>query len=56
MLFRSDVSIETNIVKTIPKKTSGGQTGYVVDSYRVTRQNGNEISRIKIDRDTYSAR
>ena len=50
-----DVSIETNIIKTMPKKSSGGSTGYVVDSFRVVRQNGNVISREKIARDTYSA-
>ncbi len=50
-----DISIETNIIKTMKKKTSGGSTGYVVDSYRVVRQNGNVISREKISRDTYSA-
>jgi vancomycin resistance protein YoaR len=51
-----DVSIEAEIIKTIPKKTSSGQTGYVADSYRVTKQNGVIISRVKIARDTYSAR
>jgi vancomycin resistance protein YoaR len=51
-----EVSIEAEIIKTIPKKTSSGQTGYVADSYRVTRQNGVLISRVKISRDTYSAR
>jgi vancomycin resistance protein YoaR len=51
-----EVSIETEIIKTIPKKTSSGQTGYVADSYRVTKQNGTIISREKISRDTYSAR
>ena len=50
-----DVSIETNILKTMKKKTAGGSTGYVVDSYRVVRQNGVVISREKISRDTYSA-
>ena len=50
-----DVSIETNIIKTMPKKSSGGSTGYVVDSFRVVRQNGVVISREKIARDTYSA-
>ncbi len=50
-----DVSIETNIIKTMKKKTSGGSTGYVVDSFRVVRQNGVVISREKISRDTYSA-
>jgi vancomycin resistance protein YoaR len=51
-----EVSIEAEIIKTIPKKTSSGQTGYVADSYRVTKQNGVLISRTKIARDTYSAR
>ena len=50
-----DISIETNIIKTMAKKTSGGANGYVVDSYRVVKQNGVEISREKISRDTYSA-
>jgi vancomycin resistance protein YoaR len=50
-----DISIETNIIKTMPKKTSSGSTGYVVDSYRVVRQNGEVISKEKISRDTYSA-
>ena len=50
-----DISIETNIIKTMPKKTSGGSTGYVVDSFRVVRQNGEVISSEKISRDTYSA-
>lgn len=50
-----DISIETNVIKRTPKKTSGGSAGYVVDSYRVVRQNGVEISREKISRDTYSA-
>ena len=50
-----DISIETNIIKTMPKKTAGGSAGYVVDSFRVVRQNGQLISREKISRDTYSA-
>lgn len=50
-----DISIETNIIKTMPKKTAGGATGYVVDSFRAVRQNGQLISREKISRDTYSA-
>lgn len=50
-----DVSIETNIIKTMPKKTGGGSKGYVVDSYRVVKQNGEVISKEKISRDTYSA-
>ena len=50
-----DISIETNIIKTMPKKTAGGAKGYVVDSFRVVRQNGQVISREKIARDTYSA-
>ena len=50
-----DISIETNIIKTMPKKTAGGSTGYVVDSFRVVRQNGQLISKEKISRDTYSA-
>lgn len=50
-----DVSIETNIIKTMPRKTAGGANGYVVDSFRVTKQNGQVISREKISRDTYSA-
>lgn len=51
-----EVSIEAEIIKTIPKKTAGGQTGYVADSFRITKQNGNLIKREKISRDTYSAR
>ena len=39
----------------MPKKTAGGATGYVVDSFRAVRQNGQLISREKISRDTYSA-
>jgi len=50
-----DISIETNIIKTMPKKTAGGSAGYVVDSFRAVRQNGQLISREKISRDTYSA-
>ena len=50
-----DISIETNIIKTMPRKSKGGSTGYVVDSFRVVRQNGEVISREKISRDTYSA-
>ncbi|MBR1539898.1 MAG: VanW family protein [Clostridia bacterium] len=50
-----DISIETDIIKTMPKKTTGGAKGYVVDSFRVVRQNGQVISREKIARDTYSA-
>ena len=50
-----DISIETEIIKTIAKKTSSGYTGYVVDSYKVYRQNGTIIKREKISRDTYSA-
>jgi len=50
-----DISIETDIIKTMSKKSSSGANGYVVDSYRVTRQNGQVISREKISRDTYSA-
>ena len=50
-----DISIETKIIKTMARKTAGGSTGYVVDSYRVVRQNGQVISREKISRDTYSA-
>ena len=50
-----DVSIETDIIKTMPKKTKTGSTGYVVDSYRVVKQNGELISKEKISRDTYSA-
>ena len=50
-----DISIETNIIKTMAKKSAGGSTGYVVDSFRVVRQNGVVISREKIARDTYSA-
>ena len=50
-----DVSIETNIIKTIPRKTTSGSNGYVVDSFRVTRQNGEVIKREKIARDTYSS-
>lgn len=50
-----DIRIETNIIKTIPKKTSGGYTGYVVDSYRVYYQNGVQVKSEKISRDTYSA-
>ena len=37
------------------KKTSSGSTGYVVDSFRVVRQNGEVVSREKIARDTYSS-
>ncbi len=50
-----DVSIETNIIKTMPCKTSGGSNGYVVDSFRVWKQNGQVVKREKIARDTYSA-
>lgn len=50
-----DIRIETNIIRTIPRKTSGGYTGYVVDSYRVYYQNGVQVKSEKIARDTYSA-
>lgn len=50
-----DVSIETNIIKHTARKTKGGSDGYVVDSYRVVKQNGEVISKEKISRDTYSA-
>lgn len=50
-----DISIETNIIKRMAKKSAGGAPGYVVDSFRVVRQNGEVISREKISRDTYSA-
>lgn len=50
-----EISIETNIIKTMPKKSRGGSTGYVVDSFRVEKINGQVISREKIARDTYSA-
>ena len=50
-----DISIETNIIKKMKQKTRGGAPGYVVDSFRVVRQNGEVISREKIARDTYSA-
>lgn len=50
-----DISIETNVIKTMPRKSSGGSAGYVVDSFRVVRQNGEVISSEKIARDTYSA-
>ena len=39
----------------MPKKSRGGSTGYVVDSFRVEKINGQVISREKIARDTYSA-
>ena len=50
-----DISISTNIIKTMPRKSAGGSAGYVVDSYRVVKQNGEIISNEKISRDTYSA-
>ena len=50
-----DISIETNIIKKMAQKTRSGAPGYVVDSFRVVRQNGEVISREKIARDTYSA-
>ena len=50
-----DISIDTNIIKTMPKKSAGGSTGYVVDSFRLVKQNGQVVSREKISRDTYSA-
>lgn len=50
-----DISIDTKIIKTIPKKTAGGYTGYVVDSFKTYRQNGEIIKQEKISRDTYSA-
>ena len=50
-----DIRIEADIIRTIPRKTSGGYTGYVADSYKVYYQNGVEVKREKISRDTYSA-
>lgn len=50
-----DIRIEAEIIRTIPRKTSGGYTGYVADSYRAYYQNGVLIKREKIARDTYSA-
>ena len=50
-----DISIETDIIKTMPKKSAGGSTGYVVDSFRVVKLNDEIISKEKISRDTYSA-
>ena len=50
-----DIRIEANIIRTIPRKTRGGYTGYVADSYRAYYQNGVLVKREKIARDTYSA-
>ena len=64
-----NISIETEVIKSIPysteyRKNTGkrsgtviqsGAKGYVVDSYKVYRQNGVEIKREKLSRDTYSA-
>lgn len=64
-----NISIETKVIKTIPYSTEyrsntgyrsgtvvqSGAKGYVVDSYKVYRQNGREIKREKLSRDTYSA-
>ena len=50
-----DIRIETNIIRTIQKKTSSGYTGYVVDSYKVYYKDGVQVKSEKIARDTYSA-
>ena len=64
-----DISIETKTIKSIPysteyRKNTGyasgtviqsGAKGYVVDSYKVYKQNGVEVKREKLSRDTYSA-
>ena len=64
-----DISIDTEVIKSIPysteyRKNTGyrsgaviqsGAKGYVVDSYKVYRQNGREVKREKLSRDTYSA-
>lgn len=64
-----DISIETETIKSIPYSTEyrrntgyrsgtvvqSGAKGYVIDSYKVYRQNGIEVRREKLSRDTYSA-
>lgn len=64
-----NISIETEVIKSIPYSTEyrrntgyrsgtviqSGAKGYVVDSYKVYRQNGIEVKREKLSRDTYSA-
>ncbi|WP_282938816.1 VanW family protein [Paenibacillus sp. RC67] len=52
-------SIKYVLNPTLPKgrkqTISTGKTGYVVDTYRIKMQNGVEVSRERISRDTYSA-
>lgn len=64
-----DISIQTEIIKSIPYSTEyrsntgyakgtvvqSGAKGYVVDSYKIYKQNGIEVKREKLSRDTYSA-
>jgi vancomycin resistance protein YoaR len=62
--------VESNVVQTLPAPDKyvrnptlpvgakqllvGGKPGYVVDTYRITKKDGNEVSRARVSRDTYS--
>jgi hypothetical protein len=62
--------VESNVVQTLPvpdkfvKNSTlrvgakqlllAGKPGYVVDTYRITKVDGNEVSRVRVSRDTYS--
>ena len=64
-----DISIETKTIKSIPYSTEyrrntghksgtviqSGAKGYVIDSYKVYKQNGVIVKKEKLSRDTYSA-